>query len=187
MRVIAGSAKGTRLGPVAPGVRPVSDRAREGLFSSLGELVEGARVLDLYAGTGALGIEALSRGAEHATFVERARRTAETIRDNLRRTRLGERATVRVSDALAALEGEGRAGRAYDLILADPPYDQPVEEVEAVVAAATNALVSGGGRIVLTRPSRNTTLVVPVHCRVAKRLEYGDTVVLIFGQDPTEA
>jgi 16S rRNA (guanine966-N2)-methyltransferase len=168
-------------------VRPVADRVREGLFSSLGDLVADARVLDLYAGTGALGIEALSRGADHATFVERARRTSQTIRDNLRRTGLGERATVRVSDALGALEGEGRAGRSYDLVLADPPYDQPVEEVEAVVAAAANALVSVGGRLVLTRPSRNTTLVVPVHCRVAKRLEYGDTVVLIFGQHPTEA
>ena len=66
MRVIAGSAKGMRLGPVPPGVRPVSDRAREGLFSSLALEVPDARVLDLYAGTGAMGIEALSRGAEHA-------------------------------------------------------------------------------------------------------------------------
>jgi 16S rRNA (guanine966-N2)-methyltransferase len=72
MRVIAGSAKGMRLGPVPPGVRPVSDRAREGLFSSLALEVPDARVLDLYAGTGAMGIEALSRGAEHAGFVDRA-------------------------------------------------------------------------------------------------------------------
>ena len=94
MRVIAGSAKGMRLGPVPPGVRPVSDRAREGLFSSLALEVPDARVLDLYAGTGAMGIEALSRGAEHAVFVDRAYEASAAIHDNLDRTRLADRATV---------------------------------------------------------------------------------------------
>ena len=80
VRVVAGTAKGVRLAPVPRGVRPVSDMAREGVFSSLGELVRGARVLDLYAGTGAMAIEALSRGAEHAVLVERDRAALRTIR-----------------------------------------------------------------------------------------------------------
>ncbi|HXF37509.1 MAG TPA: RsmD family RNA methyltransferase, partial [Actinomycetota bacterium] len=88
MRVIAGTAKGTHLASVPPGVRPVSDRAREGLFSSLGGAVAGAFVLDLYAGTGAVGIEALSRGAAGVVFVERAPAAVATIRENLRRTGL---------------------------------------------------------------------------------------------------
>ena len=83
MRIIAGTARGVRLGRVPHGVRPVSDRAREGLFSSLGDRVPGAEVLDLYSGTGALGIEALSRGAERATFVESDRASAAAVRANL--------------------------------------------------------------------------------------------------------
>src|SRR5207302_1365372 len=95
VRVIAGSAKGARLAPVPGGTRPLSDRAREGLFSSLGGLVVGARVLDLFAGTGAVGIEALSRGAASALFVDSAPAAARIIAENLRRTRLEKRGTVR--------------------------------------------------------------------------------------------
>ena len=87
MRVIAGTARGTRLAPVPRGVRPTSDRVRESVFNALGQFFEGD-VLDLYAGTGSLGIEALSRGCDRAAFVEKDRRALATIRENLRRTRL---------------------------------------------------------------------------------------------------
>src|SRR3954468_6206850 len=103
MRIIAGSARGARLGPVPPGVRPVSDRAREGLFSSLGDRVLDAEVLDLYAGTGALGIEALSRGAGRATFVDSDRRAAAAIRTNLESVGLTEEAAVRQQPVLSFL------------------------------------------------------------------------------------
>src|SRR5262245_29692556 len=119
MRVIAGSAKGTRLGKVPAGVRPVSDRAREGLFSSLGDAVPGARVLDLFAGTGARGIEALSRGAEHATFVERARPAIEAIWDNLQRARVEDRARVAAADAGTFLSSHDKSGPPFGLVLAD--------------------------------------------------------------------
>src|SRR3954462_550231 len=108
MRIIAGSARGARLGPVPPGVRPVSDRAREGLFSSLGDRVLDAEVLDLYAGTGALGIEALSRGAKEATFVESDRRAVAAVRANLSRVGLEAQARVRHRPVLAFLRGELR-------------------------------------------------------------------------------
>ena len=123
MRVIAGSAKGMRLGPVPPGVRPVSDRAREGLFSSLAPRCRDARVLDLYAGTGALGIEALSRGAEHAVFVDRAYEASAAIRDNLDRTRLADRATVVTQDVAAFVAEHAPTAGPFDLVLLDPPYD----------------------------------------------------------------
>ena len=105
----AGSAKGTRLAPVPDGVRPLSDRAREGLFSSLGpDVIVDAIVLDLFAGTGAVGIEALSRGAARATFVERSAQAGATIHRNLDITRLAADAVVQTLD-VASVPGEGRA------------------------------------------------------------------------------
>ncbi len=180
MRVIAGSAKGTRLAPVPPGVRPVADRAREGLFSSLAADVPGARVLDLFAGTGALGIEALSRGAELAVFVERSRAAVRTLRDNLERTDLSDRARVVVAEALGFLGSGDPAGGPFDLVLADPPYDSPPSTVDAMLAAVSGGWVAEGGTVALTRARRNSTPGIPVHWLVAKRLEYGDTAVLIF-------
>jgi 16S rRNA (guanine966-N2)-methyltransferase len=180
VRVVSGSAKGVRLAPVPKGVRPVSDMAREGLFSSLGPSVAHAQVLDLYAGTGALAIEALSRGARHAVLVERDRSAARTIRDNLGRARVPEAAEVVVADVSTYL-GRGRPGAAFDLVLADPPYATPVPEVEAVLASLGSGWVSGDAwRVALTRPKEASTIVGPVHWVLARRLSYGDTRVLIF-------
>src|SRR5213078_2273851 len=102
MRIVAGAARGVRLdAPAGDGTRPTSDRVREAVFNTLFSLggVEGKTVVDLFAGTGALGIEALSRGAEHATFVERDRAALECIEANLARAKLSDRATVRLADA----------------------------------------------------------------------------------------
>jgi 16S rRNA (guanine966-N2)-methyltransferase len=181
VRVVAGSAKGIRLAPVPKGVRPVSDMAREGVFSSLGTLVPGARVLDLYAGTGAMGIEALSRGAEHGVLVERDRGAVRVIRDNLERTGLAERAEVVVTDVSRFVTRDDKNRDRFDLVIADPPYEAPVEEVEGALAALAEGWLAGAGsRLVLTRPSRSSTLVIPVHFCVARRLTYGDTLVLII-------
>ena len=180
MRVIAGTAKGVRLASVPPGVRPVSDRAREGLFSSVGADVPGADVLDLYAGTGALGIEALSRGADRATFVEQSRAALRTIRQNLDRTRLAERAEVVASEVSTFVGRRRDPGRRFDLVLADPPYDADVATVDGVLEGLSDGWVQAGGAIVLTRGSRSFTPVIPVHWLVARRLEYGDTAVLIL-------
>lgn len=184
MRVIAGSAKGVRLGPVPPGVRPMADRAREGLFSSLGEAVTGAAVLDLFAGTGALGIEALSRGAASAHFVDRARASIQAVADNLRRAWLEDRATTEAGDALRVLSRDRGPQPRYDLVLADPPYENDVEEVQAVLRALSDGWLREPWSVVLTRATRNSTLVIPVHWLVSKRLEYGDTAVLILRPEP---
>lgn len=180
MRVIAGTAKAIRLGRVPAGVRPVSDRAREGLFSSLGPDLPGARVLDLFAGTGALGIEALSRGADRAVFVERNPAAVRALRDNLERTHLGKRAEVVAGDALGFVADAGPASGRFDLVLADPPYDAPPKQVDSVLAEVAAGRLEEGGTMALTRRSGSSTPVIPVHWLVAKRLEYGDTVVLIF-------
>jgi 16S rRNA (guanine966-N2)-methyltransferase len=178
MRVIAGSAKGTRLAPVPAGTRPVSDQAREGLFSSLGPLGPEIRVLDLFAGTGAMGIEALSRGAGHATFVDSSPQAAVIIRENLQRTSLEGRGVVRRGDARRCL---GRVGGPFGLVLLDPPYAMEGRPLERLIdELAGQGLVEPGGRLVLTRPKRGYTPVIPLHLSLERRLSYGDTVVLVF-------
>ena len=176
MRVIAGSAKGRQLAPVPAGVRPVSDMAREGLFSSLGDAVVGARALDLFAGTGALGIEALSRGAEEAVFVDRSPQALAAVRENLARTRLAERATVVRSDVRRFLDRPAADG--FDLVFLDPPYDAGVGDVLARLGE--ESLLRGGATVVLTRGRRSSNDVIPVHWLVARRLSYGDSVVTLF-------
>jgi 16S rRNA (guanine966-N2)-methyltransferase len=181
VRVIAGTAGGVRLGPVPPGARPVSDRAREGLFSSLGARIGGAIVLDLFAGTGALGIEALSRGAEHAVFVDRSGRAADAVRDNLARTRLGDRATVRRGEAGAFLGRQDRPEGPFDLVFLDPPYDLPRAELDAICAGLDAGwLAEEGWTVVLTRGNRSSTPVIPVDWAVARRLRYGDSRLILF-------
>ena len=177
MRVIAGAAKGTRLAGVPAGTRPLSDRAREGLFSSLGGRVVDAAVLDLFAGTGALGIEALSRGAAEAEFVERSRQACTVIRENLRRTGLAGGASVVASEVQRFL---GRTPRAFDVVLLDPPYATPGAQLWQALDLLKEGWLAPGATICLTRPRRDYTDVIPVNWQVARRLEYGDTLVILY-------
>jgi 16S rRNA (guanine966-N2)-methyltransferase len=151
MRVIAGSAKGVPLAvPRGSGTRPITDRVKETLFAILGERVPDAWVLDLYAGSGAIGIEALSRGAAHADFVERDRSALSVLRRNLERTRLGAGATVHEADVerfLASTEGS------WTLVVLDPPY-----EVRAIVAPL---------RAVVPRLAPGATVVIKHYWRAA--------------------
>ena len=180
MRIIAGTARGTRLGSVPPGTRPVSDRAREGLFSSLGDAVAGAHVLDLYAGTGALGLEARSRGATSVVFVDRDRAATTSIRDNLARTRLGP-ASVVTAEVGRFLAREGDPAALADLVFLDPPYDLEGPDLDRVLARLGSSPLPPGSRtVILTRATRSSTPVIPLHWGVSRRLEYGDTAVLIL-------
>lgn len=181
MRVVAGSAKGVRLAPVPRGVRPVSDRAREGLFSSLGDRVRGARVLDLYAGSGALGVEALSRGAAEAVFVERDRAALAAVRRNLELTRSGDRGVVVGVDVRRFVTRDDKDGAPFDLVLADPPYDVGGSELRGVLAELAGGwLAKQDWIVVLTRRRGSSMPVIPVHWAPARRLEYGDTLVLLL-------
>ena len=122
MRVIAGRAGGVPLVSPKNGVRPTMDRVKEAIFSSLGEMVKGARVLDLFAGTGALGIEALSRGAATAIFVDEDRQSIAAIEKNLAKTQLAGR--VRQQDVFSFLKNAAAAAEKFQIVFADPPYDK---------------------------------------------------------------
>src|SRR3712207_5024816 len=148
MRIIAGTARGIRLAPVPRGVRPTSDRVRESVFNSLGQYFDGGCALDLYAGTGALGLEALSRGCERAVFVERDGRALAAIRDNLRRTGFEDRAEVRRGDAGRVVDRMLTEGRLFNLIFVDPPYRIAATEVGGVISRL-GALLAPGGRVVI--------------------------------------
>jgi len=178
MRIIGGSAKGVRLAAVPPGTRPVSDRAREGLFSSLGDRVVGAVVLDLFAGTGALGIEALSRGAVRATFVDHARSSTKAVRENLTRTAFADRGTVVTADVDSYLRKP--VSTAVDIVFADPPYDLDGEKVAPVLLELATGHVAEGFTVVITRGKGSSAPSVPLHWAVARQLHYGDSLVFLY-------
>jgi pantetheine-phosphate adenylyltransferase/16S rRNA (guanine(966)-N(2))-methyltransferase RsmD len=148
MRIIAGSARGTRLAPVPKAVRPTADRVRESLFNSLGQFFEGGSVLDLYAGTGALGIEALSRGLDRAVFVERDKEARRVIVENLRKARFVDRAEVIGGDVEAVLGTLESRAQTFDLIFADPPYRIAAAEVGGILHRL-RSLLAPGGRVVI--------------------------------------
>jgi 16S rRNA (guanine966-N2)-methyltransferase len=171
MRVVAGQFKGHQLRSPRRTTRPTADRVREAVFSMLGEL-DDLDVLDLYAGSGALGIEALSRGAVSAVFVERDLRAAATIKRNL--DALGAEAEVRRQDALRFLAaGEG----AFDLVFCDPPYDLAPAPA-AALAERLPAVTSEDARIV-TESDKRRPLELPLP--ILRERTYGDTRIVIHG------
>lgn len=174
MRVVAGEFKGRRLhAPRGRRTRPTADRVREALFSILGD-VAGLRVLDLFAGSGALGIEALSRGAASATFVDDDARAVEAIRRNLEA--VGTRADVQRRDVLRYLPGA--AGERYDLVFADPPYDSAVR-LGGPLSESLPALLGDQGRIVTESDKRSPLLLdLPL---VLERT-YGDTRIAVHSR-----
>lgn len=181
MRVIAGSFGGRRLkAPRGRGTRPTSERVREALFGMLGD-VEGARALDLYAGTGALGIEALSRGAAAVVFVERDRAALASLGENLASLGIGQDAAeVRRVEALAALRSARRAKETYDLLFIDPPYGTTrragSHRWERELADLLAVLLAPGARIVV-ESDRRAPLTLPI--AVERQRRYGDTSITI--------
>ena len=175
MRVIAGAAKARRLAsPPGGRVRPTTDRVKESLFASLQGVVVGAHVLDLYAGSGALGLEALSRGAATATFVERDRSALEVLRRNLAAVALpgGQVVGRPVAAALAA----GLPDTPYQLVLVDPPYDTPEQELSSVLGALLVHL-DPGAVVVLERSARAPEPPWPPPLRPERARRYGETAL----------
>ena len=155
MRVIAGTHKGRRLkAPTWDGLRPTSDRLRETLFNILAPRVAGARVLDGYAGTGAVGIEALSRGAAAVTFVEQDRRAQALIAANLEHCGIADGYAIIRDSAARALDELQARGALFDLILLDPPYADSNTQITTVLAHAA-ALLSPDGLVVLEHARRH--------------------------------
>ncbi len=174
MRVIAGRFGGRRLAaPPGRGTRPTSDRVREALFSILGPL-DGETVLDLYAGSGALGIEALSRGARSAVFVERDPRALAVLRGNL--ATVGAEGEVRRVDVLAALRDARERGETYDLVVCDPPY-RLAPDLGRSLGEALRPVLASEARVV-TESDRRTPLELDLLSLTDER-RYGDTLIRI--------
>ena len=176
MRIIAGSARGTNLAPVPRGVRPTPDRVRESLFNSLGQFFQGGAVLDLYAGTGALGIEALSRGFDRAVFVERDRKVRAVISENLRRTHLVGKSEIVGGEVEAVLATLQERRQSFDLIFADPPYRIAAAEVGGILHRL-RSLLAPGGRVVI---ESGEVEVAGGRKGVTRR--YGGTFITIVGR-----
>jgi 16S rRNA (guanine966-N2)-methyltransferase len=176
MRVIAGRHRGRRLkAPAGRRTRPTSDRVRESLFAILGEL-DGERVIDLFAGTGALGIEALSRGAATAVFVERDAAAIKALRENLDGLGIAaEEAEARRGEALAALRTARGRAETYDLVFIDPPYGEAAR-LGPELSAMLPPLLAPGARVVVESDRRAP---LGLDLPIATERRYGDTSITI--------
>ncbi len=186
LRVIAGSAGGTALAcPRTGDVRPTMDQVRGAIFSSLAEGIPEAHVLDLFAGAGSLGIEALSRGARFATFVERDRRAAECIRGNLEKTRLSTQAEVICLDAFMAL-ARTLSARSFDFVFADPPYTSAAQPTDfagqLIVSDLLPPILKPGGLFVLEKSPRQPLPTDESGWKIIRQKRYGTTEVLFLNR-----
>ena len=172
MRIIAGTAKGRPLkGPKGPATRPMMDRAKEAIFSMLEPVIADSAVVDLYAGSGSLGLEALSRGAASVVFVEARRAAARVLAENVEAVGLGGEIVIgTVEDWLA-----GHGGH-FDLAFVDPPYDVPLPSVEAVLGRLVRRL-SDGATVVVHRRSGSGEVAGPPGLSVVDRRRYGDAEI----------
>lgn len=175
MRIIAGQARGRRLkGPDTMGTRPATDRVREAVFSSIGGWVEDAAVADLYAGSGSFGLEALSRGATSAVFVENGRKALAALRDNVETLGLGGAVVdMSVEDYLRRAEDD------FHLVFMDPPWDQDTAVMDRQLSAL-DRLVVVNGEIIVSRRHSDRVPEYPENWRVATDKRYGDTRILRY-------
>lgn len=182
MRVIGGTARGRRLlSPRGLGTRPTPDRVREALFNILGDTVCKALVLDLFAGSGALGIEALSRGASAAIFVDSAASAVDYIRRNLENLGFNEKSTVIKADSQAYLRKMALASGSFDLIFADPPYTINTNFYESLlVMVRKQGILKPRGRLIIEHPARGGEVEAPAGWAPVERRRYGETAVTIF-------
>jgi 16S rRNA (guanine966-N2)-methyltransferase len=177
VRIVAGSRKGHRIAaPKGAATRPTGDRVREAAFSLIGP-VEGAAVLDLFAGSGAMGLEALSRGAVSCLFVERDREAARVIQANLEKLRLTG-AVVANRDVAAALRDERAGSRRYDLVLVDPPYDEWEEHAQTLSDVLPDVL--GEAALVVVETSDRVEPTLPLDLVTTRR--YGSARITVFSR-----
>ena len=175
MRIIGGEAKGRRLkAPDTAGTRPATDRVREAVFSAIGSWVVDAAVADLYAGSGSFGLEALSRGASSAVFVENGRKALAALKANVEAVGLGGTVVAgTVRDFIARSDGR------FHLVFLDPPWDQPAKEMSRDLAGL-EGLLHVGAEVVVSRRSGDDLPRVPKTWRVAADKRYGDTRILRY-------
>ena len=182
MRIVGGEARGRTLKAV-PGdaTRPTADRVRQSLFDLLGQRCDGLDVLDLYAGTGALALEALSRGAVRAVLVESGREACKVIGENVAALRFGDRARLVQDDVPRALATLASRGERFDLVFSDPPY--ALRAAQATLdAVARHGLLAPGGRLVLESDKAEPAPAVPEGYALDDQRTYGDTAVIVIAR-----
>ena len=180
MRVISGVSRG-RLLKAVPGIgtRPTTDKVKEAIYSMIGPFFDGGLVLDLFAGTGGLGIEALSRGMERAIFVDLDKASVAVIRENLQKTGLAEKAEVYQNDAIRALKALAKRDICFDLVFLDPPYR--IKNVEQLLQLLQEKRLLQAGAIILVEHESAYSCAETVGCcRLRKHVVYGDTAITIF-------
>ncbi|MBD0380402.1 16S rRNA (guanine(966)-N(2))-methyltransferase RsmD [Paenibacillus sedimenti] len=180
MRVISGSAKGRSLKAV-PGMstRPTTDKVKEAIFSMIGPYFDGGQVLDLFAGTGGLGIEALSRGMKKAVFIDIEKKSIDTIQHNLRAAGLVEQAEIYRNDAARALKALAKRGEKFELVFLDPPYKMKVT-AELITAMEEQGLLDEQVVIVVEHDAQDVLIEAIGGLEQQRRAEYGDTAVTIY-------
>ena len=183
MRIVGGSLGSRRLTAPRGPTRPTSDRARESLFAALGPL-DGARCLDLFAGSGALGLEALSRGAAHCTFCEVDRAALAALRRNVTALGVEDRARVRALDARRLVRAEAETGARYDLVLVDPPY-RALQHFLPTLERHLSRLVAPDGRIVIESAAGDE--VAPAGFSLLSRRRVGAASLAILTPTPGPA
>lgn len=180
MRIITGSAKGAKLkAPHGLDTRPTTDRVKESLFNILGNIVEDAVVLDLFAGTGALGLEALSRGARQAVFIDQSAVSASVIKENAVHTKLCDCAQTVKCDVFKALDKLEAAGRAFDVVFCDPPYNKGY--VARIMHKFDNSkIIAGQGILILEHSRHEQPGTQWKNLRLRRSERYGETMVSFF-------
>ncbi|MCU0483881.1 MAG: 16S rRNA (guanine(966)-N(2))-methyltransferase RsmD [Chloroflexi bacterium] len=187
-RVIAGSARGTRLAAPGAGTRPLGDRVKQVLFAILEPNLAGSAVLDCCAGSGAAGIEALSRGARRAVFVERDAGACRTIAANLTRTGLVDRAVVVRADALAYLAGRAAGDGPFDVVVVDPPYAESDLRGRLLDALGlAGAPLRPGGSLVISGPWRDPPLAAAGLLRSERERRVGETLLTFYRRVAADA
>ncbi|MBP1961156.1 16S rRNA (guanine(966)-N(2))-methyltransferase RsmD [Paenibacillus aceris] len=186
MRVISGTAKGRSLKAV-PGIstRPTTDKVKEAIFSMIGPYFDGGQVLDLFAGTGGLGIEALSRGMDKAVFIDIEKKSIDTIQHNLQTAGLKDQAEIYRTDAARALKALAKRQQQFQLVFLDPPYKMKVI-AELISAMETQAIVDLNSTIVVEHDAKDVLDDVIGGFNQQRRADYGDTAVTIYKQSVDE-
>lgn len=182
MRVISGKYKGRRLRTVAGlEVRPTSDRLRETLFDMLGQRLDGKSFLDVCAGSGAVGIEALSRGAERVTFIEQSRKAAAVIRENLELISDNVNAEVIVRDAVHAIAELEREHQQFDVIFFDPPYASPIYE-DAIKRIAAGGILAEGGALIVEHRAKMSPELKCGELRMYREVRQGESALAFYAR-----
>lgn len=181
MRIIAGAARGTRL-KMVPGkhVRPTADRVKESLFQVIGPFFSGGWVLDLFAGTGALGLEALSRGAERAIFIDQSRTSLETVRRNAEAARMTDCVEIYRQDARTALKVLQQRDLQFRLIFLDPPYHEQLL-LPVLKQIGESQLLEEEGVVIAEHPTKQEPPVSIGSLVQTRQLSYGDTSISLYG------